>query len=153
MASKLSFATLAICKKASYPLQWVLTLELPLLTSNSLHSSQSLALAAQLMIYRCPLIQNWLLSSCAIYGQLCQILIEDGVAQSTHTECHYIGTSGPLNLYGIMQQSLMKQWLLKAGVLDWIPGSCGFFTLYLCLITSKSLYNKGKHSGTGYVCS
>ena len=107
---KLAFAPR---KKASYPLQWVLALELPLLTSNSLHSSQSLVLPVQLMMYRCSLKQNWLLDSYVIYGQPCQIVIEDGVSRSTHTECHYIGAPGPLNLYGIMQQSLTEHWLLK----------------------------------------
>ena len=125
--------TFAPRKKASYPLQWVLALELPLPTSNSLHSSQSLVLAVQLMMYRCSLKQNWLLDSYAIYGQPCQIVIEDRVPRSAHGECHYNGMPVPLKLYGIMQQSLTEHWLLKAGVLGLIPGSCRPFHLPVLL--------------------
>ena len=65
-------------------------LELPLLTTNSLHSPQLLVLAAQLKMYqRLPAYTNWLLGSCAINGQSFQIVMEDSMAQSAHPECHY----------------------------------------------------------------
>ena len=32
---------------------------------------------------------NWPLGSCAIYGQSCQIVIEDTVARFAHAECQY----------------------------------------------------------------
>ena len=75
VASKLSFTSPLSCtsEEASHLSQQVLTLELPFLTSNSLHSSQSLAInevpihSPQLLVLAAQLAMYWLLDSCAIH--------------------------------------------------------------------------------------
>ena len=90
VASKLSFVPLHLRKKlaALYSRCQACARAAP---GNLQQSSFSSIADAGCSIEDVPMstYTNWRLGSCAIYGQLCQIMIEDTVARFPHAECQY----------------------------------------------------------------